>query len=104
MKQRKYNFIFSNFNKPLSTKTFTNELVPLVHYNINLNFDCIESVDGFTNFFSTYFSAEEMSYLNDNFTNILSSIINFYPYEFYDIISKTYKTRLFFITLLYPPK
>lgn len=72
-------------------------MVPQVHYNIDLNFDCIESVDGFTNFFSTYFSAEEMSYLNDNFANILSSIINFYPYEFYDIISKTYKTRLFFI-------
>ena len=78
MKQKKNNYIFSNFNKPLSSKIFNNELTPNFHYNISLNNNHIESANGFCDFFKSYFSEEEYYDFIENSANILKSIINFF--------------------------
>ncbi len=97
MKIKKSNYIFSNFNKELSTKITSLELTPKIFHNIDLNNNTIKPANAFSNFFETYFNNDNYLNLKNNYPKILESIIDIHIYEFYDILLNTYKTRLFFI-------
>ena len=97
MKIKKNNFIFSNFNKPLSNKISTNELIPSMHINIDLNHNYITSANSFDYLLANLFTKEEYDFVKLNHGEILKNLIDVQIYEYFEEVSGNNKRRFFFL-------
>lgn len=97
MKQKKSQFIFSNFDSKTANQTYNDKLIPKFHYNVDLNFNNISSANSFTSILNSYFTNDEIDYIKQNHKDIVESIIDIEIYEYFDTIADKYCNRVFFI-------
>lgn len=75
--------------------------MPKNHYNINLNNNCIEPVQGYLPAFMVILGKDLFNTLQENYSDLLKSIIHIEIYDYSDSESSELKSRIFLIDRTY---
>ena len=97
MKKNTKTFFINSFNNKNDHSLSKTEFIPSEHFNVNLKNNIIEPLGSFEEYISHYFSTEEFTLLQENYSDLLNNIIHIQPYKYYSYLTKEFKTRLFII-------